>query len=292
MPPATSQQTPRNVGRIGTRIRQWAQAFRHRLPAGEDDFMTGKLVNTVALVTGASSGIGAATATALAGEGAAVALVARRRDRLEELMDSIVSAGGKALVVEADVADARQTGAAVERAARELGRLDIVVNNAGLMRMGPAAEASLDDWDEMVSVNVLGVLHVTHAVLPHLIGGAADSPRGVADLVTISSTAGRIARPGTAVYALTKFGVNAFSEAIRQEVLGKRVRVGIVEPGRVDTEINTHLAQPFREALDRQSAGIEMLRPEDIADAVTYMVTRDRRVAVNEMLVRAAEQTW
>jgi len=254
--------------------------------------MTHHLANTVALVTGASSGIGAATATALADHGAAVAVVARRRDRLEDLKDGIVSAGGTALVLQADVADARQARAAVERAVAELGRLDIVVNNAGLMRMGLAVEAPLGEWDQMVSVNVLGVLHVTRAVLPHLIDGAANSPRGVADLVTISSTAGRVARPGTAVYALTKFGVNAFSEAIRQEVLPQRVRVGIVEPGRVDTEINTHLSKPFRDVLDRQSAGIEMLRPQDIAEAVTYMVTRDRRVAVNEILVRAAEQTW
>jgi NADP-dependent 3-hydroxy acid dehydrogenase YdfG len=254
--------------------------------------MTDKLANTVALVTGASSGIGAATATALAGEGAAVAVLARRRDRLEELADRIVSAGGTALAAPSDVTDSREANAAVERVVAELGRLDIVVNNAGLMQMGPAAEASLRDWDQMVSVNVLGVLHVTRAALPHLINGAADSPRGVADLVTISSTAARIARPGTAVYALTKFGVNAFSEAIRQEMIEKRVRVGIVEPGRVDTEISTHLPPQVREAVDRQSAAIEMLHPEDIADAVTYMVTRDRRVAVNEMLVRAAEQTW
>ena len=204
----------------------------------------------------------------------------------------MIESAKSALVVPADVADARDARAAVERVVTGLGRLDIVVNNAGLMRMGPAAEASLDDWDEMVSVNVLGVLHVTRAALPHLINGATDAPRGVADLVTISSTAGRVARPGTAVYALTKFGVNAFSEAVRQEVLQKRVRVGIVEPGRVDTEISTQLPQHFRDALDRQSAGIEMLRPVDIADAVTYMVTRDRRVAINEILVRAAEQTW
>jgi NADP-dependent 3-hydroxy acid dehydrogenase YdfG len=254
--------------------------------------MTEKLANSVALVTGASSGIGAATATALAAQGATVAVLARRRDRLEELKDKIVGAGGSALVVPADVADAEQAASAIDAVVAELGRLDIVVNNAGLMRMGPAAEASLDDWDQMVTVNVLGVLHVTRVSLPHLIAAAADSSRGVADLVTISSTGGRVARPGTAVYALTKFGVNAFSEAIRQELIDKRVRVGIVEPGRVDTEINAYLPQQFREIVDRQSANIEVLRPEDIADAVTYMVTRPRRVAVNEMLVRAAEQTW
>jgi NADP-dependent 3-hydroxy acid dehydrogenase YdfG len=114
----------------------------------------------------------------------------------------------------------------------------------------------------------------------------------VADLVNISSTAGRVARPGTSGYALTKFGIGAFSESVRQEVLGNRVRVGLVEPGRVDTEISTHLPPEIRADIDRQSAEIEMLQAGDIADAVMFIVTRDRRVAVNEILVRAAEQTW
>jgi NADP-dependent 3-hydroxy acid dehydrogenase YdfG len=160
------------------------------------------------------------------------------------------------------------------------------------MRMAPAAEAPLQDWDDLVRVNVQGVLYVTRAAVPHLIDAAATSPRGVADLVTISSTAGWVARPNTAVYSLTKFGVNAFSEGIRQELLGKRVRVGVVGPGTVDTEIGSHLSPESREAFDRQTAGMVKLAPEDIADAVLYIVTRDRRVAVNHMLVRAAEQTW
>lgn len=250
------------------------------------------LVRTAALVTGASSGIGAATAQALAAQGAAVALLARRADRLAELKAQIESAGGTALAVAADVTDAEQVAAAVQRTVAELGRLDILVNNAGLMHSAPATEASLQDWDQMVSVNVQGVLYATRAALPHLIEAAADSPRGVADLVTISSTAGWVARPNTAVYSLTKFGVNAFSEGLRQEVLGKRVRVGVVGPGTVDTEIFSHLAETSREAFERQTAGMVMLRPEDIADAVLFMVTRDRRVAVNHMLVRSAEQTW
>lgn len=166
------------------------------------------------------------------------------------------------------------------------------MNNAGLMQSAPATEAPLQDWDNMVAVNVQGVLYATHAALPHLIDAAADSPRGVADIVTISSTAGWVARPNTAVYSLTKFGVNAFSEGIRQEVLGKRVRVGVVGPGTVDTEIFSHLTESSREAFEKQTSGMVMLRPEDIADAVLFMVTRDRRVAVNHMLVRAAEQTW
>ena len=195
----------------------------------------------MALVTGASSGIGAATARALAAEGAAVALLARRADRLDQLKADIESAGGTALAVPADVTDADQVAAAVQRTVDELGRLDTVVNNAGLMRMAPAAEAPLQDWDELVRVNIQGVLYVTRAAIPHLIDAAADSPRGVADIVTISSTAGWVARPGTAVYSLTKFGVNAFSEGIRQELIGKRVRVGVVGPGTVDTEISDHL---------------------------------------------------
>jgi NADP-dependent 3-hydroxy acid dehydrogenase YdfG len=250
------------------------------------------LAGTVALVTGASSGIGAATARALAAHGAAVALVARREDRLRELAADIESAGGAAIPVAADVADAGQAVNAVAAAVEAFGRLDTLVNNAGLLRMGPAAEAPLSDWSDLVAVNVSGVLHVTHASLRHLISAAADSPRGVADIVTISSTGGRVARPGTAVYSLTKFGVNAFSEGIRQELIGARVRVGIVGPGTVDTEINDHLPPPAREAFARNTAGMLKLMPEDVADAVMYMVTRDRRVAVNEVLIRAGEQTW
>jgi NADP-dependent 3-hydroxy acid dehydrogenase YdfG len=254
--------------------------------------VAGTLAGTVALVTGASSGIGEATALALAKVGAAVALVARRRERLDSLRDRIVADGGTAIPVDADIAERQQAEAAVERVVAELGRLDTVVNNAGLMRIGPAAEADPDDWDAMLSVNVQGLLYTSRASLPHLIRAAGDSPRGVADLVNISSTGGRVARPGTSVYALTKFGIGAFSESVRQEVLGKRVRVSLVEPGRVDTEISSQLPPESRAAVDRQSAEIEMLRAGDIADAVMFVVTRDRRVAVNEILVRAAEQTW
>ena len=127
---------------------------------------------------------------------------------------------------------------------------------------------------------------------PGLVRAAADSPRQVADLVTITSTAGRVARPGSAVYNLTKFGAAAFSEALRQELIGRRVRVSVIEPGTVDTELASHLRDDIREAARSQTATIEPLRPDDIADTVAYIVTRDRRVAVNEMLVRAAEQTW
>lgn len=254
--------------------------------------MAGRLRDTVALVTGASSGIGAATARALAAEGAAVAAVARRRDRLEALAAAIVAEGGTALAIEADITDQRQAAAAVERVVSELGRLDTVVNNAGLMLVGAVADAPAQEWERMLAVNVQGLLYVTQAALPHLLRAAEASPRRVADLVNISSTAGRVARPGTAVYNLTKFGANAFSEALRQEIMQKRVRVSVVEPGTVDTELSSHVRDGIREAIDRQVENIELLRPDDIADIVAFIVTRDRRVSVNEVLVRASEQTW
>jgi NADP-dependent 3-hydroxy acid dehydrogenase YdfG len=254
--------------------------------------MTHPLGGTVALVTGASSGIGAATARTLAACGAAVALLARRGDRLRALADELRTNGATALVLESDITDRQQAEAAVECAVADLGRLDTVVNNAGVMLVGPVADAPVQEWDRMLAVNVEGLLHVTRAALPHLIRAAAVAPRRVADLVTISSTAGRVARPGTAVYSLTKFGVTAFSESLRQELQSTRVRVGVVEPGTVDTELISHVRDGVREAAAQQVEGVQMLQPQDIADAVAHMVTRDRRVAVNEMLVRAAEQTW
>jgi NADP-dependent 3-hydroxy acid dehydrogenase YdfG len=254
--------------------------------------MTGRLNGTVALVTGASSGIGAATARVLADQGAAVGLLARRRERLIDLAEQIRADGGTATAIEADITDPEQATAGVHQVVRDLGRLDIVINNAGLMLTGPVLEAPAGEWERMIDINLNGVLYVTRAALPHLIDAATDSARGVADLVNISSTAGRVARPGTAVYNLTKFGVNAFSEALRQEVGPKRVRVGVVEPGTVDTELSSHVRTEVREQIERQLGGVELLRPADIADAVAFMVTRERRVAVNEMLVRAGEQAW
>jgi NADP-dependent 3-hydroxy acid dehydrogenase YdfG len=250
------------------------------------------LAGTAALVTGASSGIGAATAVALAREGSRVALVARRQDRLDAVSQKIRDQGGVALPVEADISDRNQATGAVERAVAEFGRLDTLVNNAGIMLLGSALRSSIEDWERMVALNVMGALYVTHAALPHLVSAAEDSPRLVADLVNVSSTAGRIARPGAGVYALTKFGLAAFAESLRQECLSRRVRVSVVEPGSVDTEILSHVGEDVREAIQSQIGSIEPLLPEDIADAIVHVVTRDRRVAVNEVLVRAAEQTW
>jgi NADP-dependent 3-hydroxy acid dehydrogenase YdfG len=244
----------------------------------------------VALVTGASSGIGEATALALARRGAAVALAARRTGRLESVVETIRSDSGTALSLPVDLTDEHQARAAVERTVEELGRLDVLVNNAGMMLLGPVLDAPVEEWQRMVDVNLVGLLYCTHAALPHLLRAAEDGPRGVADVVNISSVAGRVARSGSGVYNATKHGVGAFSEALRQEVAGRHVRVSLVEPGAVSTELSSHNRPEIQERIRRNFQGIERLQAADIADAITYIVTRPRHVAVNEMLVRPTEQ--
>ena len=248
------------------------------------------LENTVALVTGASSGIGEATAKALAARGAGVALVARRGDRLERLGGEIADAGGTALPIEADVTDQEQARGAVARAVEELGRLDVLVNNAGVMLLGPIAEAPVEEWERMLDVNMRGLLYTTHAALPHLFEAADGEPRRVADLVNISSVAGRIARKGSGVYNATKHGVGAFSESLRQEVTQRHVRVALVEPGAVATELQGHNRPEVKEEIEKRFEDMEVLQAADIADAIAYVVTRPRHTAVNEILVRPTEQ--
>lgn len=254
--------------------------------------MSQRLDGTVALVTGASSGIGTATALALAEEGAAIGLVARRQDRLSQVARQIIDRGGRALCIETDVTDRRQAFAAVDRVVSHFGRLDTVVNNAGVMLLGPVADAPEGEWERMIEVNQLGLLYVTQAAQPHLVKAAAQKPRHVSDIVNVSSTAGRVARPGAAVYNLTKTGVVAFSEALRQEMQPQRVRVSVVEPGNVDTELAGHTREELRESVEAQIGAIERMVPEDVARTICFIVTSPRRVAVNEILIRAADQTW
>ncbi|MFE4627414.1 SDR family NAD(P)-dependent oxidoreductase [Streptomyces mirabilis] len=253
--------------------------------------MPSKLTGTVALVTGASSGIGAATARRLAEDGASVALVARRKGRLDGVAAEIEKAGGTPLVVEADITDRTQAEAAVQQAVELFGRLDTLVNNAGLMLLGPVVGADVDEWERMLAVNVQGLLHTTHAALPHLLKAAEAGPRKVADIVNISSIAGRVAWNGYGVYKLTKFGVNGFTESLRQEVTQRHVRVGVLEPGGVDTELGSHnnpeiqgaMIAPFYETT-------EVLTPDDIADGVAYMVTRPRHASIGELWIMPTDQ--
>ena len=236
--------------------------------------MTERLDDTVALVTGASSGIGAATAVLLAELGAAVAVAARRKERLDDLVGRIEDKGGRAVALETD----------------ELGRLDTVVNNAGVMLLGPIEGAPVEEWERMVSLNVMGVLYIARAALPHLLAAAEQPPRRVADLVNISSVAGRVARAGSGVYNTTKWGVGAFSESFRQEFTRRHVRVSLVEPGAVKTELASHVRPEVWEQLGNVFTDTELMEAEDIAEAIAFIVTRPRRVAINEVLVRPTEQ--
>jgi NADP-dependent 3-hydroxy acid dehydrogenase YdfG len=248
------------------------------------------LQGTVALVTGASSGIGEATARALAAEGAKVAVAARRLERLERLASEIGRDGHTALAIQSDITDPDQAIGAVERTVDELGRLDIVVNNAGQMLLGPIEGAPTEEWDRMIDLNLKGLVNTTHAAVPHLLAAAEGPERNCADVVNISSVAGRVARAGSGVYNLTKHGVGAFSESFRQEFAGRRIRSTIVEPGAVATELTDHLRDGVREQVRARFTDVRVLDATDIADAIAYAVTRPWHVCVNEILIRPTEQ--
>src|SRR5437764_12322535 len=230
--------------------------------------MSSDLAGQVIAVTGASSGIGEATALACARAGAAVALAARRAERIEALADRIKGEGGSAIAVPTDVGDEQQAHAFVERAHSELGRLDVLVNNAGVMLLGPIENAPTEEWRRMIQVNVFGVLYCTHAALPLM------HAQGSGHIVNISSVAGRVARAGSGVYNLTKWGVGAFSEALRQEVTQRHMRVSLVEPGAVSTELSSHNRPEIQEQITRRFGDVDRLEAQDIADAIAYIVTR------------------
>ena len=240
----------------------------------------------VAVVTGASSGIGAATAIALAREGYAVALAARREDRINQICEDISSGGGRALAVPTDIGSEDEARALIEMAKSELGGVDVLVNNAGVMLLGPVQGADVDEWRQMIDVNVLGLLYATHAAIP------AMQERGGGHIVNLSSVAGRTARAGAAVYNLTKWGVGAFSEALRQEVLHSNIRVTIIEPGFVDTELQGHNTNPMVvEGIKKERERLgDALQAEDIANAILYAVKQPKHVSINEVLVRPTQQ--
>jgi NADP-dependent 3-hydroxy acid dehydrogenase YdfG len=248
------------------------------------------LTSTVALITGASSGIGAATAEVLAGLGATIVLAARRTERIEELAGKIRADGGTALAITADVTSETDARMIVERTVAECGRLDTLVNNAGTMLLGPALDAPLEEWRRMVDLNLLGLMYCTHAALPYLLSAAESSERQVADLVNVSSVAGRFPRSGSAGYNATKFGVTGFSEAIRQEVTGRHVRVSVIEPGAVDTELVSHNRPEIQERHRQRFAQIQKMTADDIADTIAFVTTRPWYTSVNEVVLRPTEQ--
>lgn len=250
-----------------------------------DTDMPGKLVGEVALVTGASSGIGEATALALAAEGAHVAVAARRGDRLAALVKRIVDNGGQAMPIIVDIADEAKVNDMVHTVNARWGRLDILVNDAGVMLLGPIDGANTGDWRRMVNINLLGLMYATHATLPLM----KEQRRG--HIVNISSVAGRTARAGSAVYNATKWGVVAFSEALRQEVYRYKIRVTIIEPGAVATELQEHITDPeARRETEEWIHSLQPLQSEDIAAAIVFAVTQPPYVDINEMLIRPTDQ--
>lgn len=248
--------------------------------------MSKTLNNTVALVTGASSGIGLEVAIHLAEAGATVALVARRKDRLDELVKKIEAKGGKALAVPADISQPGAAKEAIETTVSKLGRLDTLVNNAGIFTYGPSESADPAEWDKVLDVNVRALTHVTIAALPHLLKAVDSSERKVADVVNISSIAGRLPFPQVAAYNASKFAVTGITESWRQEFGKRSVRFSAVEPGMTDTDI-LDKSNPLVVAW---SKGVELLHASDIAEAVSYIVTRPRRVVIPELIVSPTDQ--
>jgi len=244
-----------------------------------------RLDGRVALVTGASSGIGEATAIALAEAGAKVAIAARRRDRLQALADRLAPLGAEPLVLEADLLDEHIAQRIVADTERHFGRLDILVNNAGVMYLEPVAEADLGRWRRMLELNVLSLIASTQAAL------AGMKSRRDGHIVNVSSTAGRIANPNAAAYSATKFGVVAFSEALRREVHADNIRVSIIEPGVVQTELRDHIGHAATQAsLNAWASNMRQLQAEDVAEAIVFCVTRPSHVNVNEILMRPTDQ--
>ena len=248
--------------------------------------MSGQLQGKVVAITGASSGIGEATAVMCAAEGAKVSLAARRKDRIEALADRIREGGGEAVAIETDVGDEQQANDFVNGTRDQLGGVDILVNNAGVMLLGPVIGADTEQWRQMVDVNVLGLLYCTHAALP-IMGEA-----GSGHIVNVASVAGRRAGAGAGVYNLTKFGVVGFTEALRQECARAKVRTTVIEPGWVDTELQGHNEHPI--VVERMNRMIErldkVLEADDIARAVVYATSQPEHVNVNEIMIMPASQ--
>lgn len=240
--------------------------------------MSEPLRDSVVVVTGASSGIGAATARAVAEQGAMTVLMARRQERLDELAEAISAAGGRAVAIGADVTDYRQTVAVMDQVVADHGSVDALVNAAGVGINGPVQQARIEDWRTMVEVNLMGVLNCVHAALPHLLK-AAEGPRGVADVVTIGSVAGRFVHSENAVYAATKHAVRGFTESLRKAMTTTHVRASIVAPGMVDTEMTNDRPGDF-----------QWLVADDIARAVVFVLSQDRRASVSELIIRPSEQ--
>lgn len=244
-----------------------------------------RLDGKVVVVTGASSGIGEATVRALTTEGAAVVAGARRKERLDGLVEEVGRGGGKVIAVECDVTDEEQAHDLVKKAVDEFGHIDILVNNAGVMLLSEVGKGLSDQWEQMFQVNVMGLLYVTDAAIEHM------KEQGSGHIVNISSVAGRkVTRASSGVYAGSKHAVVAISEGLRQELLEDNIRVTVVEPGAVATELTHHITdEDAREAVSSLHE-LDILHSEDVANAIVYAASQPERVSVNEILIRPTQQ--
>lgn len=248
--------------------------------------MGNALAGKVALVTGASSGIGEGAALALAAEGATVAVSARRADRLAELVSRIEAAGGKALALAGDVSGEAFATQVVEETVKQLGRLDILVNSAGVTAPGGVENADTAFWRKVIDINLLGTLYTCKAAIPPM------KAQGSGDIINISSTAGRRATGAFGPYSASKFGLNAMTEGLRQEVGGYGIRVCIVEPGATSTEVAESISDPkLREAMRHHVGKDGAMKPEDIAAAIIFVTTLPGRANVSEILIRPTIDT-
>ena len=243
------------------------------------------LKDRVALVTGASSGIGEATALALAEAGARVAIAARRGDRLQALAERLRSLGSEPLVLVADLLDEHEAQRMVAATEAHFGRLDILINNAGVMYLEPVVDADLGRWRRMLELNVLSLIASSQAALAGMI------KRRDGHIVNVASVAGRVANPNAAAYAATKFGVVGFSESLRREVYKDNIRVSVIEPGMVDTELREHIGHAAsQQAVNARAQEMRQLQAEDIADTILFCVSRPAHVNINEILIRPTDQ--
>jgi NADP-dependent 3-hydroxy acid dehydrogenase YdfG len=245
------------------------------------------LRDKVAIITGASSGIGEATASLLASKGVKVIVVARRKDRLDALVEQIEKDGGHAKAFEADVTDKDACQKVVDAVLEKHGHIDILINNAGVMLLGPTSGAPLEEWERMIDINLKGLLYMSYAALPSMREAKAGH------VVNVSSVAGRTATAGSAVYNATKWGVNAFTEALRQEIVQEKsnIRTTIIEPGAVATELVSHNRDEVKDTIEKRIGSIEKrLESEDIAESILYAVSQPPHVSVNEILIRPTTQ--
>lgn len=243
--------------------------------------MKQSLNGKVALVTGGGTGIGGAAALALASAGARVAITGRRRDRLDQIVSEIEALGGRALAIESDVSVEAQAFGAVDQTVATLGRLDIIVNSAGVNEAGGLQSLDLDQWRKVIDINLWGTIYTCKASVPHL------KAAGGGDIINISSTAGRRAAGLFASYATSKHGVNGFTESIRQELGNDNIRVSVVEPGATETEIASSISDPkWAEMIAAHTSKDGAMQASDIADAILFILLLPRRANVSQILIR------